>query len=194
MRIPCAGARNLLRKQYQGWRASVFLKMITSECANIPAFSYLGSSGLHCFILPKAVRISAHILSRGPRNWNKPRLINKLISPPKRIAFFTSRSSPAEGRSCGPTAGNPDRQFSALVRIGLRRCEKQTARLPNFACRREVRGWIALWAVRAALNRPVLSQAIRGRLPAIREDIRLNDTLRPIRMDQRIRRKVAGAI
>lgn len=111
MRIPCAGARNLLRNQYQRWRASVFLKTITSECANIPAFSYLGSSGLHHVILPNAVSNLARILSRGLKNWNKPRLINGLISPPKGLPFFTSRSSSTEGRSCGPTAGNPDKQF-----------------------------------------------------------------------------------
>ncbi|SOB89468.1 hypothetical protein SAMN05877809_10113 [Rhodobacter sp. JA431] len=41
MRIPCGGPLNLLTNQYHGWWTSVFLA-ITSECANIPAFSYVG--------------------------------------------------------------------------------------------------------------------------------------------------------
>lgn len=49
MRIPCGGPRNLLKDQYVIWWTSVFLKTITSECVNIPAFSYLGirSSSFH---------------------------------------------------------------------------------------------------------------------------------------------------
>lgn len=42
MRITCGGPLNLLKNQYQDWWTSVFLQTITSECANIPAFSFLG--------------------------------------------------------------------------------------------------------------------------------------------------------
>lgn len=60
MRIPCGGPLNLLRNQYVSWRASVFLETITSECANIPAFSYLGASGLHRSSLQKLCGFCAH--------------------------------------------------------------------------------------------------------------------------------------
>lgn len=68
MRIPCGGPRNLLKDLYECWWASVFLKTITSECANIPAFSYLGSSGFHRVIPSKAVRIFARTISCGLKN------------------------------------------------------------------------------------------------------------------------------
>lgn len=111
MRISCGGPRNLLKDQYVSWWALVFLKTITSECANIPAFSYLGSSGLHRVLPPKAARPLRGTISRDLPDWKKPSLINRLIWAPKGIQFFASRSAPAEGRSCGPAAGSRDRQF-----------------------------------------------------------------------------------
>ena len=111
MRIACGGPRNLLKDHYDSWWTSVFLRTITSECANIPAFSYLGSSGLHRFILPKSSLSVAWTISRRLPNLKKPSLINGLFSPPKRRPFFTSRLAPGEGRSCGPASWSRDRQF-----------------------------------------------------------------------------------
>lgn len=54
-RIPCGEPRNLLMNQYLRWRASVFLKTITSECANIPAFSYLLAQVFIALLLSKGV-------------------------------------------------------------------------------------------------------------------------------------------
>ena len=111
MTDPCGGPLNLLRNQYDSWWASAFLKTITSECANIPAFSYLGASGLHRFILPKFARLSRRTLSRGPAEWKKQRVINGLFWRPNRIPFFEAPLAPSEGRSCGPVTASRDRQF-----------------------------------------------------------------------------------
>lgn len=110
MTDPCGGPLNLLRNQYQRWWTSVFVT-ITSECANIPAFSYLGASGLHRFILPKYARLSRRTLSRGPAEWKKQRVINGLFWRAKGIPFFEAPLAPGEGRSCGPATASRDRQF-----------------------------------------------------------------------------------
>lgn len=110
MTDPCGGPLNLLRNQCLGWLTSVFLT-ITSECANIPAFSYLGASCLHRFILPKFAKLSRRTLSRGSVDWKKQRVINGLFWRPKGIPFFEARLAPDEGRSCGPAAASRDRQF-----------------------------------------------------------------------------------
>lgn len=111
MRIPCGGPRNLLKDQKRYWWISVFLKTITSECANIPAFSYLGSSGLHRVVPPKTARPLRGTISCDLLDWKKPSLINRLTSSPKELPFFTSSPMPGEGRSCGPAAGSRDREF-----------------------------------------------------------------------------------
>ena len=110
MTDPCGGPLNLLRNQYQRWWTSVFLT-ITSECANIPAFSYLRASGLHRFILPKFARLSCGTLSCGSVKWKKQRVINGLFWRPNRIPFFEARLALDEGRSCGPATASCDRQF-----------------------------------------------------------------------------------
>ncbi len=111
MRIPCGEPRNLLKDQKRYWWISVFLKTITSECANIPAFSYLGSSGFHRAVPPKTARPLRGTISCALPDWNKSNLINGLTSPPKELPFFTSSLAPDEGRSCGPAAASRDRQF-----------------------------------------------------------------------------------
>ncbi len=111
MRIPCGEPRNLLKDQKRYWWTSVFLRTITSECANIPAFSYLGSSGLHRVIPPETARPLRGTISCALSDWKKPSLINGLALSPKGLPFFTSSLAPDEGRSCGPAAASRDRQF-----------------------------------------------------------------------------------
>ncbi len=154
MADPCGGPLNLLKDQYQGWWTSVFLT-ITSECANIPAFSYLGASGLHRVIPPKTARPLRGTISCDLLDWKKPSLINGLTSPPKELPFFTSSLMPGEGRSCGPAAGSRDRQ---LHRSGPDRgsaVRKTLGLIAGFRLPQKSLGWMALWMVRAAQKRPV---------------------------------------
>lgn len=194
VRIPCAGARNPLKDQYESWWTSVLLETITSECANIPAFSYLGSSGLHRFIPPKAARPSRGTIPHDPPDWKKSSLINGLICALKRILLFASRLAPAEGRSCGPASWSRDRQFFRSGPDRVPAVRKTLGLIAEFRLPPESSG------VDGPLNGPDNLESTRSvtgdsrPFPAIRGNIRLSDTLRPIRMDQRIRRKAARAI
>ena len=156
MADPCGGPLNLLKDQYESWRASVFLKTITSECANIPAFSYLRSSGLHRFILPKYARLSRRTLSRGPAEWKKQRLINGLFWRPKGIPFFEAPLAPGEGRSCGPAAASRDRQFFRSGPDRATAVRKAIGLIAEFRLPPESSGVDGPLSDGAALERPAL--------------------------------------
>ncbi|WP_148225676.1 hypothetical protein [Ketogulonicigenium vulgare] len=193
MTDPCGGPLNLLKNQYDSWWTSVFLT-ITSECANIPAFSYLGSSGFHRFILPKSSLSVARTIFRRLPNWNKSRLINGLTSTLKRCPFFTYCLTPGEGRSCGPATASRDRQFFRSGPDRASSVRKTLGLTAEFRLPQESVG------VDGPLNGPggpgtaCLVTGDSWSFPAINGDIRLSNTLRPIQMDQCIRRKAARAI
>lgn len=195
MTDPCGGPLNLLKDQYQRWWTSVFLT-ITSECANIPAFSYLRAQVFIVSSLRKAARLSRGTISCSPPDWKKASLINGLVSPPKGFPFFASRWAPGEGRSCGPTSWSRDRQFFRSGPDRATAVRKTIGLTAEFRLPQESAGVDGPLDCPVSLGSACLVTGNSGPFAGdqFSGDIRLSDTLRPIRMDQRIRRKAGRAI
>lgn len=126
MTDPCGGSLNLLKDQYQRWWTSVFLT-ITSECSNIPAFSYLGHQ-VFIVLSFRSLRDCHAGHYPGARSNVRNNVLSTGCSGDQKGFHF---SKPVW---CLMKAGLVDRppqaatnSSSSPVRIGLRWCEKHSA-------------------------------------------------------------------